>query len=119
MEGAAFGIRQMLEIMEGANGSAFEDIYVTGGGSKSDFLVQIMADITCRRMSMVHMPDTGAMGAAFTGAIAGGILDTNSLPDIVRVKSIYYPNEQNCDVYGKLFDKYVRLYPSIKELFPL
>ncbi len=119
MEGAAFGIRQMLEIMEGVNGSAFEDIYVTGGGSKSDFLVQIMADITCRRMSVVHMPDTGAMGAAFTGAIAGGILDTNSLPDIVRVKSIYYPNEQNCDVYGKLFDKYVRLYPSIKELFPL
>lgn len=117
MEGAGFGIRQLLEILEKTMGERVDSITVTGGGSRSEILTQIIADVTGYTLHISDLPDVGAMGAALTGAIAGGLLHRNRLPRFYSEKKLIVPNLALKDIYDRCYDRYIRMYPSVKKLF--
>ena len=117
MEGAGFGIRQLLEILEKTMGERVDSITVTGGGSRSEILTQIIADVTGYTLHISDLPDVGAMGAALTGAIAGGLLHRDRLPRFYSEKKLIVPNLALKDIYDRCYDRYIRIYPSVKKLF--
>lgn len=117
IEGAAYGIRQFLEILDKNVGAKIDDILVVGGGSRSNFVVQIMADVTDRKMCVSSMADIGAVGAAITGAIAAGIVHRDYALPNNRTRKCFTPNKELKNVYDDGFARYCRLYPSVKELF--
>ncbi|MBR1455827.1 MAG: hypothetical protein IJ594_01540 [Oscillospiraceae bacterium] len=116
-EGAAYGIRQFAELMRNNTGVPMNEMSVLGGGSKSSFVVQTMADVTGCRMKTYDDPDLGAVGAALTGGIAAGVIpSTYTLPQN-RIARLYEPREELADLYYAGFARYQKLYPSVKELF--
>lgn len=117
MEGAAYGIRQLLETLEKTMAGRIDTISVTGGGSRSDFLVQLMADVTQRRMEINSMPDIGALGAAITGAVSAKILSRDKIPDFSGSRRTLLPNPALKGLYDQGYQKYIQLYPALKHLF--
>lgn len=117
MEGAGYGIRQILELLDQGHDEPIKEVHVVGGGSKSDFLVQIMADITGRRLVVRDLPDAGALGAAMTAAMAAGILAPGDKLPIEVSRKEFIANEENKAVYDSAYKKYLQLYPSMKHLF--
>jgi len=73
LEGIALTMHGHLTRMETALGRRFEAVTVSGGGSRSDLMMQILADVLERPTVRAVMPDAAGMGAAITAAVGAGI----------------------------------------------
>lgn len=117
MEGAGYGIRQLLDLLDENHDQPIQKVYVVGGGSKSDFLVQIMADITGRKLVVCNLSDAGAIGAAMTGAIAAGLMFLGDKLPVETGYKKFTANPKNEAVYDAAYAKFLQIYPSVKQLF--
>ncbi|MEO7453999.1 MAG: ribulokinase [Fimbriimonadales bacterium] len=73
VEAAAFGIRQILELLTVA-GVPVTDLVACGGvAEKNDFVLQTIADVTGRNVYRSASGETVALGAAIFGAVVGGV----------------------------------------------
>jgi sugar (pentulose or hexulose) kinase len=77
-EGVAYAIRDCYEAIGGAGGR----IRLTGGGARSPFWSQMIADVTHCRVEIPEGTQFGAKGVALCGAVAAG--DFNSLSEAVE-----------------------------------
>lgn len=116
-EGAAYGIRQFVELLGECTGSKIEEMSVLGGGSRSEFVVQTMANVTGCVMKTYDNPDLGALGAAVTGGLAGGIIDTEYRIPGVSVLKTFTPDKSITDVYDEGYERYCKIYPAVKDIF--
>ena len=117
LPGAAYGIRQFLEILDEDVGAGINDIVVVGGGSRSDFMVQTAADVCGRTLHVSSLADVGAVGAAMTGAMAAGCVPRDyKLPEN-SIRRVFTPDASLKQLYDKGFERYNKLYPAVKELF--
>lgn len=117
MEGVGFGLRQLMEILEGRLGVRLDEFPTVGGGTRVRSWVQILADILGRTLYVSDMADAGAVGAAMLAGIASG----HSGPDF-RAKALdkripFLPDPIRHEQYQANYEKYLRLYPSLKELY--
>src|SRR5690606_3224591 len=72
MEGAAFGTLEIIRSFESA-GAPVESIRACGGiAARSPLMMQILADITGRRIEVAGSARASALGAAIFGAVAAG-----------------------------------------------
>lgn len=116
-EGAAYGIRQFIDLLYECTGSKPKELSVLGGGSRSDFVVQTMANVTGCVMNTFDNPDLGALGAAITGGLAGGVIDESyTAPCIVKLKT-FTPDTSLSEVYKSGFKRYCKIYPAVKDIF--
>ncbi len=116
-EGAAYGIRHFTDLMRESTGVCLDEISVLGGGSKSTFVVQTMADVLNRRMTTYDNPDLGALGAALTGGIAGGLIDEDYRLPENGVAQTYEPRREYASLYDAGYARYRAIYPAVKDLF--
>jgi gluconokinase len=117
IEGVCFSLNHIIRNLETAFGSIGE-IYVSGGFVHSAFWVQLLADITGKRILVAEMADASAIGAAYLGMYQTGFL--KKLSDVKRftvVSNTYEPGEENHQVYEKIFQIYVSMYPKLKNDF--
>ncbi|HCZ05876.1 MAG: xylulokinase [Thermotogota bacterium] len=111
MEGVAFALRDCKEAIEDL--SALPSIArITGGGSKSDLWVKIIASVMNTTMERMEKNEGASLGAAMLAGIAHGcdVSKWNSLSDT------FIPNDQWTDHYEKGFGCYKRLYQQLREL---
>lgn len=86
-----------------------KDLIVCGGGSKSDFWMQLFADIfdTDVRRTNVDQ-DAASLGAAAIAARSAGIItDYRVLEQVVKTQAVYQPDKENSRFYRrhkKIFD---------------
>ena len=71
MEGVAFSLRDSLEIMEEL-GAPPQQIRATGGGARSDFWRQLLADVLGRPIVRTTTEEGPAYGAALLAGVASG-----------------------------------------------
>ena len=76
LEGIAFDLRRGLETLEGATGTKIREIRVGGGGSRSDVVVQMLADVLDLPVLRPPSEELAARGAALVAAVAGGVHPT-------------------------------------------
>jgi xylulokinase len=81
LEGVAFGIREALEALPGAQLAT--SLRLAGGGGQHPAWRQMLATILHRELIMVDTPDASARGAALLGGLASGIW-----PDMTAVAAI-------------------------------
>jgi xylulokinase len=117
-EGVCFAIRDVITVMEDS-GAPVEELRVTGGPSKSDFLNQLKADITGRPVLRPEMDDAELLGLAVIGATAlGKYVSFGQAADaLVRIGREYTPKGANKAVYDLLFKQYRELYRALKPQF--
>ncbi|NLI52811.1 MAG: hypothetical protein GX417_00645 [Clostridiales bacterium] len=118
-EGIAYNIRWILQNFSSDYGIDCADIRIIGGGALDRGWMQILSDVTGRRISVVDNPrNAGAVGAAVVALIGLGELpDFAAAKQFVRVSETFVPSAENQAVYDGLFMQYQKLYRSLSGLY--
>jgi xylulokinase len=118
-EGVGYNVRWIVEIVEKEFKFPLPCLRVIGGGAKGKPWMQILADITHRKIETVCEPqEAGAVGAALVAAVGMGIYpDFESLKKVVKVDSIYEPQPENSEIYDSLFDRYQEVYHNLRGFY--
>jgi xylulokinase len=118
-EGVAYNLRWIIEIVENTYGFPVPNLRVIGGGARGKPWMQIIADVTGRRVETVANPqEAGAVGAALTAAVGLGLYPSfESLRDVVRVEHKFEPQPSNAAIYNMLYSHYKRLYRALRGLY--
>lgn len=118
-EGVAYNLRWIVEVVERTFDFPLPTLRVIGGGARGEPWMQIIADVTGRRVETVCDPqEAGAVGAALTAAVGLGLYpDFESLKGVIQVEREFEPQECNAPVYDTLYRTYKRLYRSLRGLY--
>jgi len=117
-EGVAYNLRWLLDLV-GKAGFRCDPLRAIGGGAKSDVWMQIVADVTRRRIEAVEDPQmAGAMGCALAAAVSTGVFTGyKEIKRAVKVRRTFEPVEDCCAVYDQLYQVFRRIYPSISGIY--
>jgi xylulokinase len=118
-EGVAYNIRWIVEIVEKEFKFPMPYLKVIGGGAKGKPWMQILADVTHRKIETVSDPqEAGAVGAALVAAVGLGIYpDFESLRKVVKVDRAFEPQSENSEIYDSLFHSYKEVYSNLRNFY--
>jgi len=119
LEGIAYEVRWIVELMEERLSTPLEEIRLYGGGSKNPLWCQIIADIIGKKTRTLECKESSSMGAVVLAAKAAGIYKSvrESSGEIVKIEKTYNPKPENKKIYDQFYrDVYSRLYNQIKDL---
>jgi xylulokinase len=117
LEGVTFGLRDSLELMRQL-GINSEQVRASGGGARSSFWRQLLADIFNTEIVTVNITEGSAYGAALlAGAGAGVYSDLPSACETVIRMTDRIPPGREVAVYEQVYPLYRALYPALKNAF--
>jgi xylulokinase len=118
-EGVAYNMRWIVEIIEKEFKFPLPTLRAIGGGARGGPWMQIIADVTNRKVESVHDPqEAGAVGVALVAAVGMGIYpDFASLKKVVKVDKVFEPNPENLKIYDSLFHSYKEAYQSLRDFY--
>lgn len=111
IEGVSFGIADGLRVLQ-ESGTQIEQCSLVGGGARSVFWAQLLADTLCLPIVTHKGGETGgALGAARLACLASGkaIEDVCKKPEIFRV---YQPCVERESVLSKRYEHFRALYQN-------
>ena len=120
IEGIAYALREGLENFERRLHHKIKSIRIAGGGSQSDAICQITADIFGVKVSRVQTFETSLLGAAIAGFLAANEFTSpeEAVKAMVHKKKTFYPDNINHQKYDYLFNEaYLKMYPSLKKIY--
>jgi xylulokinase len=118
-EGVAYNLRWTFDLLNQKFHRWQDTVRVVGGGARGDPWLQIVADVTEKRVERVANPqEAGAVGAAMIAAIRLGIYpDFPSLKQVIRVTDVFEPQVCNAEIYDRLYKGYRKLYKALRKLY--
>ncbi|WP_045826806.1 ribulokinase [Teredinibacter turnerae] len=112
VEATAFGARAIIERFR-EEGIAVDSVVAIGGISKkSDFVMQLCADIWNCKIDVLESDQSCALGAAIFAATVGNVFATVADAQKVMASPVwksYQPNPENKAVYDDLYARYLAL----------
>ncbi len=119
LEGVSWSQKDCLDIIE-ALGVRVESVRASGGGAKSPFWRQMLADIFDKRVVVLETQEGSAYGAALLALVGTGAFA--SVPEACRVAihevESVSPNAETAGLYRRGHEVYKALYPALKPLYP-
>ena len=120
LEGLVFALKEGAQLTEKKNRVPITEIRATGGGSRSDSIVQMTADIFGLPVQRPHTPETSVLGAAMDAAVG-----LKLYPDVpaaaramTRAGDLFVPSKQNEGIYRDLYERvYLRTYDRLLPLY--
>ena len=102
-------------------GIQIERTKICGGGAKSLLWRQMVADILNIKVDIPKSEEGPSMGGAMLAAVACGEYASveEAAEKIVEVVDTVEPIPENAARYEKQYQKFRRIYPTVKELFPI
>ena len=123
VEGLAFALREGKEHLENRTKQPMSVLRVSGGGSQSDAVMQILADVMNCPTERPATFEASGLGAAIIGAVSLDIYSNyNAAIDaMTHVRERFIPNTEAAVLYEKLYSQvyskqYGRLFPLYKKL---
>ena len=119
LEGAAFAIRHVIEILEEERGLDIPELRIGGAAAASDVWNQIIADVLGKRVVSLAHVHTEVLGAAVLAGVGIGIYpDYGSvLEQAVTFNREYGPDPGAHAAYSSLFPVYKELYLDVEGYF--
>ena len=117
MEGTSYEMLFNFDTMKAITGEIGE-IRATGGGATSDVWLQIKSDILNTEITALSCKEVGAAGtAALAGVAINAFKDIKTvISNMVEIRKVFKPNEDNSSIYSNLYKKYVNIYSAVKGL---
>jgi xylulokinase len=96
-----------------------DPLRVTGGGARGLPWLQIIADITGRKLETVpHLREAAAVGAGLVAAVGLGIYPSfEALKSLVPINQVIEPDDSHRDVYDRQSAAYRQVYPALRKLY--
>jgi xylulokinase len=118
IEGVSYSQKDCLDIVESL-GVAVESVRASGGGAKSPFWRQVLADVFAKPVVTLASQEGSALGAALIAMVGTG--EYASVPEVcaavIREAARVEPNPENAAVYARGHRIYQALYPALKPVF--
>jgi xylulokinase len=115
IEGVSYSQGDCLEIVEQL-GVPVESVRASGGGAKSPFWRQVLADVFARPVVTLASQEGSALGAALLAMVGTG--EYGSVPEVcaavIREDARVEPGAENVEVYRRGHRVYQALYPALK-----
>ena len=108
MEGVIFGIYSIVKVL--LEKRIISVIHATGGFAQSDLWVQMLSDVCKIKVLVSANIESSALGAVMVGMEALGQKPFNAIETL----SSYEPDVLTHDIYMKSYNKFERIYESVK-----
>ena len=117
MEGICYEMRLNRERLK-ETGVLVNGLRATGGGANSAVWLQMKADILNIPVTSLNVEEAGATGSAMLVGIALGVYkDLNDASSrMISDKKTYYPRPEVTAKYDVYYEKYKKLYDSVRPL---
>jgi xylulokinase len=117
LEGVAFALRDCFDLVA-ANGGAPTRARVSGGGSRGDLWLTILAAVLDLALERTAVDAGAAYGAALLGGVASGVFadPREAVEACVRASEIVEPDPELSAAYTQLRPSFVALYPALAGL---
>jgi len=117
-EGITYGLNDNLGILRSLR-VPIRRIVATGGGAKSKFWLQMMADVFGAEVVTVGGGEGPAFGAAILALVGAGRYPgvPQAAKALVRVTGKWRPSAKSHRSYREGYDRYRSLYPALKDHF--
>lgn len=121
MEGAAFQLYSIFEVLQELCGE-LREIRASGGFTKSDVWLQIMADVFGREISVPAVREGSAIGAAMIAMVATGRFKdfkdmADRAADIIKIERLIEPQPPVHRLYMDIYEQYKAVYSKLKDQF--
>ncbi len=120
LEGLGYSIREGIDAIERKTKKEVERIGLSGGGSQSEIICQLLANILNKEVYVVQTHETTGLGAAMLGYIHLGLYDSvaEASIEMIDVQKTYYPVESIADRYDVLYkDLFGYTYKKMKPIY--
>lgn len=119
LEGIAVTMRGHVDALEGALGRSAGELVVSGGGSRSELVMRILAAVFERPVRRTRLTDAAGMGAAICALVGAGVhpdWDT-AIDATVRVADRFEPDPDWVNAYRAVRARHARLPEHLDPLF--
>ena len=118
LEGVAYALKDSFTLLDTLNVPVSE-VRITGGGAKSPFWRQILADVVGHPHVTLQVDEGPALGAALLAMVGTGAYSTVSeaCAATIRTVSETRPQAANQAIYGRYYPLYQSLYPALQKAF--
>lgn len=120
IEGIVFALRQGAELSEKKNKVAITEVFATGGGSRSDSIMQMTADIFGLAVSRPHTNETSVLGAAIDAAVGLGRFPDfeAAVAAMTRTGDVFTPARENREIYDEIYRRvYLKMHRRLLPLY--
>ncbi len=120
IEGIDFALREGLERMERRGKQKIDYIAVSGGGSQSDLICQIAANIFNKPVKRVQTYETSALGAAIVAFTYCGVYkdEREAIANMVHYTDEFLPEPTAVTVYDHIYRNiYLKLYAKLQSFY--
>lgn len=121
IEGIGYALREGLELFEKRRiHHKVSELRIAGGGSQSDLICQITADIFNKPVSRIQTFECSTLGCAMSTFIAHGEFKNKeeAAKAMVNVSKTFLPNPENVKKYDYLYNHvYMKIYPQMKNIY--
>lgn len=118
LEGVSYSQKDCLDIIE-QMGVHVESVRVSGGGARSAFWRQMLADVFRKRVVTLETQEGSAYGAALLALTGTGVY--SSVPEVskaaVREVEAVSPQPDAAEVYAEGHSIYKSLYPALQAFY--
>ena len=118
MEGVTYGLRHNVDVMR-SMGVNPEAMLACGGGAKSPFWRQMMADVFHTPVKTVHNTEGPALGAAILAGVAAGLYKDvpTACAELIHEGEPLAPIAENEKAYEAYYEMFRKLYPALKDSY--
>lgn len=120
IEGIGYALREGKELSERKSGVKTNQLMVSGGGSQSDEVMQITADIFGMPVQRPHTYETSGLGAAINAAVGIGLFDSyeKAVAQMTHGGDVFTPIMENKKLYDALYHEvYQKMYVRLNPLY--
>lgn len=120
IEGINFALMDGMKLMEKRAGHKFERIYLGGGGSQSDEICQITADMFGLPAVRTQTHEVAGLGCAMATFVGLGVFADyeEAVASMVREKDVFYPDMKQHRIYERLYTEVFRnIYGKLSGLY--
>jgi len=118
MEGVSYALRDSLDILDGM-GVSSQDMLLTGGGAKSPFWRQLLADIFARPIHTIDSSEGPALGVTILAGVGAGVYPSveQACERLVKQGASIAPDASLAPTYASYHRLYQQLYPALKDAY--
>jgi len=119
IEGINFGLMEGLYGIEKRSGQRIAHLYLGGGGSRSDEICQITANMFGLPLSRIQTNESSALGAAICAFVSLGEYGSyeEAIGHMVRLRDTFEPDMAEHELYRKIYDEvFTKYYKTVTPL---
>jgi xylulokinase len=116
LEGICYEMKLNVEILREA-GADVQEFRAIGGGAKSDFWLQLKADMYSSRVVRLEVAEAGSLGMAIAAGVAAGVYDdaAQAVGRLIAPRDEFTPDPARARYYDEKLAQYREIYPALKE----